>query len=52
VMNGITSYFWFKISTMAPILNTLPEDALFLVSQSTAERRYNYLADSEAPPMH
>ena len=34
---------------MAPIPNTLPEDALFLIS--AAERRYNYLLDSELPKL-
>ena len=34
---------------MAPIPNTLPEDALFLIS--AAERRYNYLTDSELPKL-
>ena len=34
---------------MAPIPNTIPEDALFLIS--AAERRYNYLTDSELPKL-
>lgn len=42
-------HFWFEISIMAPIPNTLPEDALFLIS--AAERRYNSLTDSELPKL-
>lgn len=34
---------------MAPIPNTLPEDALSLIS--AAERRYSYLIDSELPKL-
>jgi len=34
---------------MAPIPNTFPEDALSLIS--AAERRYNYLTDSELPKL-
>ena len=34
---------------MAPISNTLPEDALSLTS--AAERRYNYLTESELPKL-
>ena len=34
---------------MAPIPNTLPEDALLLISAT--ERRYNYLTESELPKL-
>lgn len=34
---------------MAPIPNTLPEDTLSLVS--AAQRRYNYLTESELPKL-
>ena len=39
----------FACSPMAPIPNTLPEDALSLIS--AAERRYKFLSDSELPKL-
>ena len=40
---------WLIPVYMAPIPSTLPEDVLFLIS--AAERRYNYLTDSELPKL-
>ena len=41
--------YTFACSPMAPIPNTLPEDALSLIS--AAERRYKFLSDSELPKL-